>query len=251
MHMHAKQAELWVKGMQSLLEAIARVESPAHWRWAASCMAAVGKAAATFELPRKELRRLLRYANASAHLPAAELEECEQQLRQTALPQWLVELSGHDSELRVLNARQVSRLLVLIGTSSQCIEELCARFTTGTGMLMADWLGFVRTEQCIPVDDDHSAVDDDHSDSPQSPVDAENELGEAEEGYRRATEREGADLSVDDPGLSRLQFSLLLLCPRNDAAALIGRNNMDMEMDDQFAKPLAHYWTAASHKYLG
>eukprot|EP00966_Prymnesium_polylepis_P057477 1330905-Prymnesium_polylepis.3 len=78
---------------------------------------------------------------------------------------------------------------------------------------------------------------------PQSRKD-DDELADAAEQFEAATH-----LGVSaDQGLSTLQFALLLLQPKNDAVTAV-RSTSNAEQDN-IEEPLAHWWTACSHKYL-
>eukprot|EP00966_Prymnesium_polylepis_P176259 4080163-Prymnesium_polylepis.1 len=88
LHMPPVNAAAWVNGLQTLLDLVPRVGTPAHCRWALSCQAATSERGATGFIRRLDLQALLVCANASAHLGTAELdeamrcvEESEQQLK--------------------------------------------------------------------------------------------------------------------------------------------------------------------------
>ena len=182
-------------------------------------------------LHRSEIRSLLRHANASAALSAEALDEALQSIYEAEermqLPDWM---KTPPPELqKMLGTRQVTAVLLWLCTSSREITELFGRYAAlNNQMGAAEWHKFQLTEQ-LPPQDDRAA---------------QHEL----EAQPTATKR---DVSFDvhseaqtDVALSLQQFSLQLLTPKNDAVAPLDHAAPAGDLN----QPIAHYWTACTHK---
>ena len=128
-----------------------------------------------------------------------------------------------DSPGGYANARRVTELLLRLSTSSRQITELFERYAVNGQMGTEEWLSFVRTEQ--------------------------HETTTRQSAFAHA----GVSELHADPVFDKLQFTLLLLRPQNDAVVAVRRNGTtegvpnpkDFQVDEK--RPLTHYWTACSH----
>jgi len=232
-----EQRKVWSEGLKTL-SAVARRGSSAHWRWALSCMTASSHRGATGSLPRSELQKLLRCANASAALASDSVEEALrsviESLERSHLPKWVRQAVSAQSKL--LNVQQLGVLLQHLSTSSADIKDLHERYATSDLMTLAEFLQFVGAEQGGSLFRDTGEL---NSATEQSLLD-ENELAIAQRRFRRtAPAPVPGVLSFDNGGFSPIHFASALLCPSNKAA--MADDSPDL------TRPIAHYWTAASH----
>ena len=139
LQMRRSVAHAWHLGLMDLMKLVPASAKPAHWRWALACMAATSERGATGFLPRSWLRSLLRRANASARLSVTSLAEalkgCEQRLD---LPDWRLPTGGEES--KVLNAQQVTGLLLGLSTSSLTITEIFNHYAVDGSLGLSQWL---------------------------------------------------------------------------------------------------------------
>jgi len=151
----------------------------------------------------------------------------------TKLPDWLNADAGvgDGARRRLVNARQVTDLLLHLSTSSRSIEELFAKYASGSHMSLQGWLEFVATEQL--------GLEKDSSTSPSANLDAKHraELASARAQFEKT-------FVQTEPSL--LDYALMLLAPTNDAWARADRDAVEARLD----APIAHYWTTASHNRL-
>eukprot|EP00966_Prymnesium_polylepis_P054249 1254396-Prymnesium_polylepis.1 len=122
------------------------------------------------------------------------------------LPQWLtVARLKHGRTNQLLDARQVTGLLLRLCTSSKRINELFNTFASNDHFGLAEWRNFVRSEQLFTSDG--------------TDVDTEEaEVGKAEEVLEHVGSMR-TELHTDHTTLSMLHFQLLLLDRRNGASA--------------------------------
>ena len=264
LRMPGDKASKWYDSLMKLLGSVPRLASPPHWHWVRSCMAATSERGASGFLRHSELRSVLRHANASANLQLETLEatlraveESEQAL---ALPKYLrTQHEGHfgigqwaHSEV-LLNARQVTGLLLRLCTASPQITALFDRFSTQGTMSLAGWLQFVSTEQLSSGQPEAGQA--------FSPSATASKLVERDDlEVARATQRFGhavrpgivdstageqgdAEAEGGAAGLGLLQFALLLLDPANDAVAPAREASDEYDLNE----PLSHYWIACTH----
>jgi hypothetical protein len=242
------RASKWVSGLKALRTLLPTSASPAHWRWALSCMG--GKAQSARVLVRRSrLPALLARANASAFLSAAALnqalqsvEEAEQQLQ---LPWLKAATIGDDNQQKMLDVRRLTRLLLLLSTDCGQIKILFDNYAQNDRMNLSGWLKFVSTEQLGLTKDDAQAAPSSEPAASASEGEGDHlgpnevELGSA----RRCFERLSSTTQDDIKVLGPLDFALALLDPQNDAVAA----SPQMSDKDELWAPLAHYWTASSH----
>jgi len=260
LRMSAHNAARWDESLKSLLSTYTRVATPAHWRWALSCMAATSARGATGFLRHSELRSLLRYANASADLSRKELEEAieeieshsEPRLERKDLPRFL--RSSHGSvnpshHHKQLTARQVTALLLRLSTSSAAITEVFHRYAVDDAMGLPEWLAFERSEQLNLKPAEHPTplrMRVLSASAAAAQPSSERELARAAERFERVflSLSGGAVSSThEEHKMSLAQFALQLLSSRNDAVAPA----RDPLVADDLSEPLSHYWTACSH----
>jgi len=260
LRMPAHVAEHWNESLGGLLSTYTRVATPAHWRWALSCMAATSARGATGFLRHSELRSLLRYANASADLSRKELEEAieeieshsEPRLERKDLPRFL--RSSHGSvnpshHHKQLTARQVTALLLRLSTSSAAITEVFHRYAVDDAMGLPEWLAFERSEQLNLKPAEHPTplrMRVLSASAAAAQPSSERELARAAERFERVflSLSGGAVSSThEEHKMSLAQFALQLLSSRNDAVAPA----RDPLVADDLSEPLSHYWTACSH----
>jgi len=156
-------AKPWLDGFRALLQLIPASASPAHWRWAVSCMAATSLRGATGFLYRANVGLLFEHANVSTNLSEATMmaahacfihaDKLPRRQREgemgwrSATP---VGTKGH----KLLNARQVLELLLQLCTFSPDIARLFDEFAVDAGMDSNAWLDFVRTRQAVPAQEE-------------------------------------------------------------------------------------------------
>eukprot|EP00966_Prymnesium_polylepis_P122128 2823063-Prymnesium_polylepis.1 len=103
LRMPAIKASAWVDGLQLLLEMLPRLASPAHHRWAISCVVATGTGSPIGSLPSTRLRILLKMANASARLSTNAIQDAvrsaDERIDRQNLPTWL-RAAGHQDDGR-------------------------------------------------------------------------------------------------------------------------------------------------------
>jgi len=254
--MPESKANVWVEGLQVLINSIPRFASPSHWRWALRCMAATSEQGTRGFLRSTELRALLVRANASAFQSFVSIQEgleVNSQIEEAlGLQGWLRTgaVSISPGRRQVLNARQVTGLLLQLCSSSREIEELYKRYRSPSRcMQLGDWLRLVQAEQltlvgepdCLPAYSSVDAVDD-------------AELVHANWRFETVIGRE-------QTGIHSLQFALLLLSSDNTALLLrdeiiapatpsptLRKQPFSFGTDhDDLDERLAHYWTATSH----
>ena len=235
----SRKVVAWRHGLNRLLNAIPRTIPPPHSRWARSCMTATSKRGASGSLHRLELRGLLIYANASS-LSGDTIDEAlrsvDEDLERLHLPQWLT-ASNVDRQQQLLNARQVTGLLLRLSTSSSALVALFNRYAAGEDMSLREWLSFHRAEQLGACVIGGQAT--------PSEADAPNE---AEEAWARGSfelmvERVSTEQRAVE-GLNSQLFALHILSPQNDA---VGPARSEPTSAEGLDDPFAHYWTAASH----
>eukprot|EP00966_Prymnesium_polylepis_P125111 2893326-Prymnesium_polylepis.1 len=115
-------------------------------------MAATSTRGTTAYLHQSELRSLLRRANASANISNVAIEEAllsiEQAEEQIQLPQWLmVACLKQTRPYGVLDARQVTGMLLGLCCSSKEAAQLFETFSSNGRMSSLEWRSFVRSEQ--------------------------------------------------------------------------------------------------------
>eukprot|EP00966_Prymnesium_polylepis_P150093 3467223-Prymnesium_polylepis.1 len=118
----------WLMGMNTLRNTIPASGSPAHWRWAISCMSATSERGASGFLRHSEVRTLLRRANARPDENVAVVDEALRSTREYEqllnLPHWLTQGPAGADQTKHLNARQVTGMLLRLCTSSQMIARM-------------------------------------------------------------------------------------------------------------------------------
>jgi hypothetical protein len=242
-----RESTNWIEGLQTLLRMVPHYASPIHWRWTLSCMAASierGAKGATGFLHRTELKSLLRRANASTRTSTfaidAVLKAVDESEARLQLPPWLKAdpaAHGHQHEA-ILNARQVTGLLLRLCTASQVISDLFDCHSVDGRFGLTNWLNFVRVNQLVPSDGNKSEA----GALPPSEKEAAAELIRATRSFEHAVKSGGDDLSTEQ-GFSPLQFALQLLDSHNNvvAPARATQNTEDL------GERLTHYWTTCSH----
>eukprot|EP00966_Prymnesium_polylepis_P182610 4230976-Prymnesium_polylepis.2 len=239
----------WLSGIPTLLDMIPRVGSPAHARWALSCMAVTSERGAAGFLRRSELPTLMLRANASARLSTEQLEMIidlveESEVKQ--LPKWMRSAaSTHGHQHKLMNARQVIETLVRLSVHCIAISELFDRYATSGHIGEDEWMNFIQVEQ-IGFRDSRGEL----TAIAEEAVDA-TELQRAKNQFADAIGISGASGRISSwtdnhlQGFDCLQFALQLLDPRNDAVApLVDRDQVD---DSPQREPFAHYWVSCSH----
>eukprot|EP00966_Prymnesium_polylepis_P079952 1852595-Prymnesium_polylepis.1 len=137
---------MWVEGLEALLQTVPRYASPAHARWAVSCMAATSRGGAHGFLRRSEFRRLLKCANASARLGIDKLDEAVEFVRGLVYSM----NTASTATGQKLGTCQVTWVLLRLSTASPTIVELFSKYAgVNERMCQADWLAFMRTEQTV------------------------------------------------------------------------------------------------------
>ena len=257
LRMSVQKANQWLHGLKSLLRSIPRVASPAHSRWALSCMAATSKRGATGVLRRKEFRFMLKRANASqAKFSADTLQEAlaafDKGQEHLPFPECLKEANRNARERHVLAVQDVTGLLVHFSTSSRTISELFGRHAVDGGIGQSEWLDFVHTEQLASKASEDVASSSAH-------VDDEGEVTRQLQAFNRAVE---VSLLGQDGKLSLMQFALQLLGAQNDAITPVlapstveysepatpqRKSAFSRSAKEGLEHPLSHYWTACSH----
>jgi hypothetical protein len=231
--MPSEKCGRWTSSLNQLLRMLPSASTPAHWRYAISCMTATSERGASGHLRRWELRALLRRANASTGLSHATIEEAFQSLaaveRELELPVWLT-ASGtgvQSTSSKVFNLRQVAELLLRLCTASEDIQHLFQRYAPQGRMDWSGWSQFLRTEQ-LPLNGDREA-----------------ELNDARMRFEGIASRGSSGLTADR-GLSEPQFALQLLDFENNAVTP-ARNESESVAEDSLTEPLACHWMACSH----
>jgi len=244
------KATAWATGLRALCRMLPPIASPAHYRWALSCMSATGNRGQGALLPRSEIRSLLRCANASITLHTAELERALQLVRDSEQQQHLwsrCKVAG-----RAFNARQVTHLLMRLTTSSGDISELFNRFAVDGCMGLAEWETFSVEHQLVLPNDAHSASrGGTASEAAVARFSSEQAGPETDAGLEQARAMFDSAIATQTvasqaEGLGLLDFALLLLHPENDAVTP-DQALSKKESDNLVAQPLAHYWIACSH----
>mmetsp|Transcript_14795 Transcript_14795/g.39537 ORF Transcript_14795/g.39537 Transcript_14795/m.39537 type:complete len:1181 (+) Transcript_14795:3770-7312(+) len=258
LHMAEQQASEWVDSLRALFpKHFARIASPAHWRWALSCMAATSKRGATGVLLRSELRSLMVCANASARMLSNEaLEqviESAEVSEQRLVPAASKSTPGMGHQQTLLNAQQACLVLLELSTSSQEISRLHNRYARADhGLVDLDgWLSFTRTEQLAQFCGVSTT-------GPAETQLAEAEMAWAERQYEAAVP--GGSAADKLKGMGLLQFALELLGSHNDAVAspksptneppTSGRRptfSSGWLPSGAMDMPLAQYWCSSSH----
>eukprot|EP00966_Prymnesium_polylepis_P182897 4237892-Prymnesium_polylepis.1 len=129
--MAEQDATIWEGLLRSRVQLLRHVASPAHWRWALSCMAAaVGKPGkpAPVSMSNSALPSLLLCANTRPH----------------QISEWVKELV-HVSGQR-LTSQQIMNLLLRLSVATPRMEALFNRYADGQ-MSVNEWLTFIQTEQ--------------------------------------------------------------------------------------------------------
>eukprot|EP00966_Prymnesium_polylepis_P086313 1998132-Prymnesium_polylepis.2 len=217
------------------------IASPAHYRWALSCMAATSERGATGFLLKSELLALVVRANGSIRLGLDALDETirsfEEREQLLELPKWLKPSPAKEQDhiKRMFGTRLVTGLLLKLCTSSDEIARLFDVNSNEKQFGITEWLAFVVEEQ-LPKRNSQGK-----SDSQVCPEYDEEELLIAREQFDHiSTAKLRGDKQID-----QLQFALQLLAPQNDAVAKA--HVWGTEPDGLQLQPLAHYWTACSH----
>eukprot|EP00966_Prymnesium_polylepis_P117661 2720222-Prymnesium_polylepis.3 len=240
--MEPKKCISWAHALHTLLNLAPRPASAAHWRWALSCMAATSERGATGFLRQGNLRPMLRRANSSSALGTtafkAALSGVSEQEQQANYPQWLrtAPFDSMDPSSKLLDARQVTGMLLQLCTSSQRIGELLDQYAANGPIGVDEWMEFVREQQQLASSDSARLT----RATPQHDVDAE--LSRAQRRFEEAVLAGRVDAPAEQK-ISRLQFALLLLSAKNDAVGPI----LSKDENDDLGEPLPLYWTSASH----
>jgi len=255
----------WAMGLQELLNTVPRAAPPAYWRWVLCCMAETSERGHTGVLRQTELRALLRRANASSGLSTHEIHEALRSVGVSEQPAALLKSTYPSSsrpsgteggeaqqqpqnssrsrlgDLRrtfsftrrkdtLLDAPRLTGMLLRLCTSSPTISALFDNYAAHGEMDLERWLSFVRNEQLARG----------HVDASLQLESDDKQLALAATSFKTALRRG----NVTSERLSRLQFSLQILGPQNDAVALAQDTS---ETDGCQIAPLSHYWTACSH----
>ena len=116
-------------------------------------------------------------------------------------------------------------MLIHLSTASKQIDEIFGCHSSADIMSGTEWLEFLKAEQL--------------GEGPGSDeAGRSSELAGAVAQFEAAIQEAGSELRTEE-GLSRLQFALLVLSPRNDAVQRAEEPNL--------SEPLHHYWIACSH----
>jgi len=196
-------ANAWLHGMQSLVKMVPPCVMPAHVRWTQSCMAATSERGATGVLRRSEVRSMMRCTNSSDDTTEEALKSALQLVENSdkglKVPGWLNAVHHREGHGRheVLSLRQVTGLLLMLGTSSPQITELFNKYSGGGQMEFADWLKFIRAEQ-LPIREITA-----NAAEQSSKEDTQSELAVARERFAYAI---GADIQ-SDTSFSRRAFT--------------------------------------------
>ena len=251
LRLHQSRAAIWADGLQELLRILPNVAPPAHSRWALSCMAATSERGATGFLRDSEVGGLSRRANASARFSAQRsgimdaldgaLKAIEAHERRLELPAWLRVAARNARPHKLLDARQITSLLLRLCTASQDIIELFSCYAEEDQISATGWQAFIRTEQLAAAD--NAGLEGaaaglgviDHS------IASRAEEAELSQKFERAVASGGGELRTESRGLNLLEFSLQLLSATNSALAPVP-TAAGTEKD-----PLAHYWISSSH----
>eukprot|EP00966_Prymnesium_polylepis_P193540 4485796-Prymnesium_polylepis.1 len=150
-HMPEDKALAWAASLDTLLKKAPRVASPAHWRWAISCVAATGRRGATGSLKHAELQTLLRCANSStdihSQLAQHALVAAEESEQHAGLLDWLRSAATHGNRHRLLGLREIAGLLLRLCAMSNRMTEEFNRYAIAGRLNLTGWLSFIRTEQ--------------------------------------------------------------------------------------------------------
>eukprot|EP00966_Prymnesium_polylepis_P121090 2798640-Prymnesium_polylepis.1 len=209
-------AARWANGLQVLRRMVSSAASPAHWRWALSCMAATSAQGAEGFLHPKLLRSLLVRANAAASLSSRLIEKALQsvEVQRRLLPSWLTtspepassrELSSRESGMSTpsarkrlrnrrhrLNAQEICDLLLHLCTSSSNeMASLFNRYAVCGRVSQSGWLAFCRDEQLPLSADGREQATASTSVAAHLHINEELVLAEAEERFERAGSAQG------------------------------------------------------------
>ena len=256
LQVYGDRTSRWFAGLQELLKSAPRSASPAHWRWALSCMRAASERGTKGFLRQSELKLLLRCANASPGEDTYKeaLKLLEEGIGQFGLSKWGELPSSRSSAERLtrmslrarhtlLDAQQLAVLLFRLSISSQTITDVFAKYAssqTKRALGFTQWLSFVHSEQLASLngDDPNENVTWLSSDLAQ-----QWEIGRAKSHFERATADINPHMMVAAKGLELHQLAFVLLSSENNA---ISPARAPYEVDGVDA-PLAHCWTACSH----
>jgi len=249
LRMPEEKAESWAKGLETLLKLNPRSASPAHWRWALSCMTSTSKHGASGFLPRSKLRSLLLRANANAYLSKDALDGALQSgkaiLHHREQIQWL-HAAPTGREQKLLNVQQIMGLLLELCALSPEIQTTFDRYSANGEMRLADWLAFVSANQVAPRIDEGEAG----SSATQigiATLDSDADRTEAEElrDAQQWFESTCSNAPTSGGAVGAMQFALRLLSPQNDAMLADVADAHTLEQG--LMQPLPQYWTACSH----
>jgi hypothetical protein len=249
----------WMAGIESLRQMLPQSPSPALWRWSMACMAATSKRGGTGFLRVRELRALLRCANASPTLSTEAIEEAFRSVvvteQQLGLPSWLCSQSnfildlsinpaaGNEAWYKLVNGRLITGMLHRLSMASQVVAECWNHYAGDGKMGETEFLDFVRTEQ-LPSDQ----VFERQFSRVRSEIELENDSmqpSSATDVQLAVARREFETLKGSaQTGLSLLQFAEHLLRPQNNAAAP-ARDQSDFT--EALGEPITHYWISSTH----
>ena len=249
LRMPTYKATVWAEALKFLLKAIPRVASAAQWRWVLSCMSQTSRLGATGFVHQADLRLVLRLANASVFISAAEALKDARPVDHAPglmLPEWLqASHASGDHRGRVLNVQQVTGLLLRLSTASNEISDMYDQYTVDGdgGMGLAEWLAFVSAEQLTPHGANEGADPSAHVPSDDT---GEAELIRAKEHFKHATAH--GDNMCGEMRFGLQQFALQLLSPHNNASTCTRKT---YEKGDTklatFDMPLTQYFAPTSH----
>eukprot|EP00966_Prymnesium_polylepis_P026589 613391-Prymnesium_polylepis.1 len=157
--------------------------------------------------------------------------------------------TGIGRERKLLNAPQITELLLRMCTSSTELTAIFLQYATGGRMSLVDWLSFVHSEQLTQTRQSCSSGEAHHS-SEES-----RELAEAQRCYEQAVASRTFELSTDRD-FGSLDFAQQLISPQNSAvtpARAWPARTLDAEpmtkrvVLDSDHEPMTDYWTSCSH----
>jgi hypothetical protein len=226
----------WMNGFEAILKSLPRIGSPAHWRWAMSCMAATSRRGQTGVLRESELRIVLRCANALGSDEALEQarRSYDEDKERLGFPQWLDFAPAGDGKHRLVGAQEITGVLLPLCTITAEIVKIFNMHSVNHRMGPDAWMAFSRAEQLA-----HDSGSEDEatflgSFGARCPM-----------LYSRAEfESVAGGEEVHDRRMNLLQCALHVLSPRNDAVVPIWEANPSIAVPDE---PLSHHWTACSH----
>lgn len=235
-HGGAVKAEAWLAALHALMaEAPTRAAERPHYRWALSCMEAVGSRLGPSRLHgllrRQDFEQLLNRANIC-------LDEAAQAQALAAadalpLPAW-----RKPSSPDLLNLQQVHAALCGLAMAQPEIEDLFHRYAPGGRMSLPQWRAFERAKQ---VGDVLSAPDTAAAEAAEGKAEPETAM-EVEVAAALGAEAEATAarwMEAGGGGLGLREFAMLLLSPHNDAVGPAPPQGLK--------EPLSHYWCATSH----